>query len=150
MSVTTSTLAPITSAHPYKSEQIPSVVSRAYAKPVHHTGPMRQRDTYQVIHLHPSAPTKPRFGAPCNGCGVCCAWAPCPLGRLLGATGPCAALQWHASSGSYRCGWVQNPMSVLPWLPAKASGWVSRLARRWISSGSGCDAALEAHSGPVD
>ena len=40
---------------------------------------------HAVIHLHPSAPPKPAEGAACNGCGVCCAWQPCPLGVLASA-----------------------------------------------------------------
>ena len=41
----------------------------------------------QAIHLHALAPAKPHTGAACNGCGVCCAWQPCPLGVLaIGAS----------------------------------------------------------------
>ena len=39
--------------------------------------------THAVIYLHPAAPAKPAVGAACNGCGVCCAWQPCPLGMLV-------------------------------------------------------------------
>ena len=36
-------------------------------------------------------PPKPREGAPCNGCGMCCALEVCEIGRraLPGATAPC-------------------------------------------------------------
>jgi len=37
----------------------------------------------RTIWLHRDALPKPDFGAPCNGCGVCCASEPCPLGVLL-------------------------------------------------------------------
>jgi hypothetical protein len=98
----------------------------------------------QVIRLHPEAPSKPAEGAPCNGCGVCCAAEPCPLGVLVSGrrTGSCAALSWTADAGQYRCGLVTAPTQVLRWLPAAAGPLVSRLARRWISAASGCDSNL--------
>ena len=34
----------------------------------------------QIVHLHRDAPPKPAPGAPCNGCGVCCAAETCPAG----------------------------------------------------------------------
>ncbi|RYF67964.1 MAG: hypothetical protein EOO29_36015, partial [Comamonadaceae bacterium] len=59
---------------------------------------------HQVIHLQPDAPTKPAFGQPCNGCGVCCASEPCPAGVLVSRRrhGACAALVWAAGDGLYR------------------------------------------------
>jgi len=52
---------------------------------------------WQVVHVHPSAPSQPAEGAPCNGCGLCCLAEPCPLGMLVSRrrTGTCAALRWH-------------------------------------------------------
>jgi hypothetical protein len=99
-----------------------------------------------VIFLHASAPTKPAEGAPCNGCGLCCAAEPCPLGRLvsLRLQGSCRALQWSDSDVRYLCGLVSAPAGVLPWLPAVLVPVVSRLARRWIASAIGCDASLVA------
>ena len=38
---------------------------------------------WQTIHLYRDAPPKPAVGAPCNGCGVCCAAAPCPASLLI-------------------------------------------------------------------
>ena len=92
-----------------------------------------------VIHLHPHAPAKPAEGAACNGCGVCCAAAPCPLGVLISrrTSGPCAALEWH--DGLYLCGAVLAPERHLPWLPR---AWASALARRWIAAAKGCDSDL--------
>ncbi|MBT9488781.1 MAG: hypothetical protein IV093_14835 [Rubrivivax sp.] len=94
-----------------------------------------------VIHLHTEAPAKPAAGQSCNGCGVCCAWAPCPLGILLSRrrTGPCRALDWDGQR--YRCGVLVNPRRHLPWLPA---GLARRLAWRWIAAAQGCDAELDA------
>ena len=49
-------------------------------------------------------PTKPRYGAPCNGCGVCCQQELCPLGTTaFGAVpAPCPALHWV--QGRFWCG----------------------------------------------
>ena len=86
-----------------------------------------------VVWLHPEAPPKPAEGAPCNGCGLCCQAEPCPLGVLVSRRrrGACAALRWSdaAVTGMTR-----------PW----AVRAMSALARRWIASGIGCDARLDA------
>lgn len=96
----------------------------------------------RVIYLHLDAPPKPATGAPCNGCGVCCAIEPCPLGMLLSRRrrGACKALQWDAEASRYRCGAMADPATHLPRLPA---AWARRLARRWIAAGSGCDSQAE-------
>ncbi|MFZ2987387.1 hypothetical protein [Ideonella sp.] len=94
------------------------------------------------MRLHPSAPPKPAPGDACNGCGVCCAAEPCPLGMLVSwrTRGPCVALDWADAAGQYRCSMVSDPRSRLPWLPKRLAPWISRLALRWISAASGCDA----------
>lgn len=100
--------------------------------------------SWQVIHLHSQAPLKPQLGVPCNGCGVCCATEPCPLGMVLSGrrTGACAALRWSDYGSRYMCGAVAMPRAVLPrWLRMFAP-LLPGLARRWISAGSGCDATL--------
>ena len=91
--------------------------------------------------LHAEAPPKPPFGAPCNGCGVCCASEPCPVGILVSKRrkGACRALQWDAEPKLYRCGVVQAPQQFFPWVPTGARSLVAWLARRWIAAGSGCD-----------
>lgn len=99
-----------------------------------------------VILLHPAAPTKPLPGAACNGCGVCCAWQPCPLGMLVSRRrhGACVALQWDAAAARYRCGMISAPRRHLP----LGAGWlaplIGSLARRWVAAGVGCDSDLEA------
>ena len=95
----------------------------------------------QTIFLHPLAPSKPAQGRPCNGCGVCCAFQPCPLGMLLSrrTTGACRALEWHAKNKHYRCGALATPNKWLPWLPPS---WARQLSQRWISAGAGCDSDL--------
>jgi hypothetical protein len=101
--------------------------------------------SFQVIRIHPDAPPKPAEQAPCNGCGVCCAAEPCPVGVLVSGrlTGACAALQWSVDESRYRCGLASAPQSMLRWLPAFAVPLVRRLALRWISAASGCDARIE-------
>lgn len=106
-----------------------------------------------ILYLEPLAPAKPPEGAPCNGCGLCCLAAPCPLGMVLSRrrTGACAALHWNAEQGRYRCGALVSPQAVLAHaLPARwrgLAGWLARplrlLAWRWIAAGHGCDSSLE-------
>jgi len=93
------------------------------------------------IHLHAAAPPKPGVGAPCNGCGVCCSYTPCPLSRFLlhHRSGTCPALEWLVTEKRYACGLVRDPGRHLPWLPLRLRGLAGRLAARWISAGSGCD-----------
>jgi len=103
-----------------------------------------------VIHLHPDAPVKPAPGQACNGCGVCCAWQPCPLGVLVSGrrSGACKALVWHQPGQRYGCAMVAAPERVWPRLPAPLRPLVRRLARRWIAAGVGCDSDLQTGDGP--
>lgn len=104
----------------------------------------------RFISLHFAAPPKPACGEPCNGCGACCAALPCPLSRLLlgHRTGSCPALQWRAGESRYVCGLVILPSAQLRWLPSLSDALFSRLARRWIAAGSGCD--FDADVGDAD
>jgi len=40
-------------------------------------------------------PAKPKYGSPCNGCGLCCALELCHVAELAfpGASAPCPALK---------------------------------------------------------
>lgn len=107
----------------------------------------------KTILIHAAAPAKPVFGTACNGCGVCCGLAPCPLGVILSARrhGSCVALYWHDETQRYWCGVLREPVRVLHrWLPSSL-GWLgaalgpvlSWLAKRWIGVGQGCDASVE-------
>ena len=95
----------------------------------------------QRIWLARAAPAKPAVGAACNGCGVCCAAAPCPLSTLLlrHRDGACPALQWQATAARYRCGLLAAPTHYLRWLPAVAVPLFALLARRYLAIGAGCD-----------
>ena len=101
-----------------------------------------------VIYLQPQAPAKPVLGAACNGCGVCCAFAPCPLGVLVSGRrhGACAALRWQADGQRYDCAVASDPVTVWPHLPLALRTPLARLARRWIAAGAGCDSDLEAEA----
>jgi hypothetical protein len=101
------------------------------------------------VHLLAVAPPKPAIGAPCNGCGVCCALEPCPVARfLLGVrAGPCRALVWDEGAARYHCGMVCAPSTHLPRLPVMLAPLAARLCRRWIAAGSGCDCDAEVRDG---
>jgi hypothetical protein len=97
----------------------------------------------RVIVLRADAPAMPPHGAACNGCGVCCAAQPCPLGMLLSRRrqGRCRALQWQGSEGRYVCGVLDRPERWLGWVPRT---WARRLVKRWIAAARGCDSTLDA------
>jgi hypothetical protein len=111
--------------------------------------------SHHVILIHPEASSKPAWGAPCNGCGVCCLLEPCPLGVVLSRKrqGACAALRWLPDEHQYRCGALMAPAQVLQQaLPRPLTAlvpslaWIlARLARRWIAAGQGCDSTVQAH-----
>jgi hypothetical protein len=90
--------------------------------------------THRIIQLHVRAPAKPAVGAACNGCGVCCAAEPCPLGMLLSLRrrGRCRMLAWDGATGRYGCAAL-----------AQAPALVAPLVRRWIAAGVGCDSDLQ-------
>lgn len=105
---------------------------------------------HQTIPIHLEAPQKPAWGEGCNGCGVCCAAEPCPVGVLVSGRrqGACRALEWRDAECRYVCGMVSAPGRYLGldrrWLNSIAS----KLASRMISSGSGCDSDAQALDGP--
>ena len=92
----------------------------------------------RTIWLHRDAPPKPAFGEPCNGCGVCCASEPCPLGMLLSRRlrGRCRLLRFEPLGSRYRCGLMPEP--------TRPRRLLSTLVARWIGAGLGCDSTVEA------
>lgn len=98
-----------------------------------------------IVWIQPDAPAKPPLGAPCNGCGLCCLSAPCPLGMLVSRrrTGACHALRWDGVQQRYRCGLIANPAEVTGWTARWALELVRRVAARQIAAGTGCDADIE-------
>jgi hypothetical protein len=107
--------------------------------------PAKFKEKVIILHMHEAAPPKPAWAEPCNGCGVCCAYAPCPVGMLISRrrTGACAALQWMESESRYRCGVLVDPARHTGLRARWAQRLIRRLAGRMISAGSGCDCSLE-------
>ena len=104
-----------------------------------------------IIYIHPDAPPKPVEGQPCNGCGVCCLSAPCPIGILVSRRrqGACTAVQWSKDGQRYVCGMLTAPLQHLGWRGSTDSAVAKNLARlvsgwssRWIAAGIGCDSSL--------
>ena len=96
-------------------------------------------DRATTIWLHVEAPGKPAPGQPCNGCGVCCAIEPCPIGMLVSRSrrGRCRALVWDATACRYRCGLMPvTKAGRRASLGPRLRAW---LLRRWIGAGTGCD-----------
>jgi len=103
--------------------------------------------TTRTIWLHRDAPPKPLPGAPCNGCGVCCASAPCPLGVLVSGrtSGRCSRLRFDDVASRYRCGLVpRTPAAGASWVARATAGTARVLLRRWIGASIGCDSTVEA------
>ncbi len=98
-----------------------------------------------ILALNSEAPDKPAFGAPCNGCGVCCAAETCPWARLLfwQRRGPCPALIWNTEGRRYFCGLLIDPARYVCWLPSRWNIAAIRFFTRRIAVGSGCDATIE-------
>jgi hypothetical protein len=58
----------------------------------------------------PVAPP-PAYGAPCNGCGLCCIEEVCEIGQVLGLEGSGACRGLRFEDGRYWCGPVREPES---------------------------------------
>jgi hypothetical protein len=110
-------------------------------------------NAHKTIHIEPLAPAKPAWGAPCNGCGICCLVEPCPVGMVLSARrrGACDALHWDAQLARYQCGALVRPGEVLrEVLPRSLRGLsgalaplLAAIASRAIAVGVGCDCDLQ-------
>lgn len=72
-----------------------------------------------------SIPAKPKFGSPCNGCGLCCAMELCEVAEIAfkGASAPCPALKLVPDGSRTYCELVAvEAMSDLPKMIAEALG----------------------------
>jgi hypothetical protein len=74
---------------------------------------------------------KPRHGAPCNRCGLCCFSVLCDLAKAVHGDrqGPCPELQFDAKGS--RCGLIE-----------RTEGIMREDAKLLINSGRGCDMLL--------
>lgn len=86
---------------------------------------------------------KPKYGAPCNGCGICCQIEPCLLAQdaLDCHTGPCKALEVEGDRTV--CGLVRRPAWYLfgQDVPESETGWISVMFANLLGLGVGCDAS---------
>jgi hypothetical protein len=86
-----------------------------------------------------TAPEKPRWGDPCNGCGLCCASETCRIARqFMGAmVAPCPAMEFEG--GRFWCGLVRTPHKYL----AETHPWIDDSIRSSfmlvLGVGRGCD-----------
>jgi hypothetical protein len=89
----------------------------------------------------PLLATKPSFGAPCNGCGLCCLSEQCRVSiKEFGAQDVCPALE--TEQGRYWCGLMIHPSKY------GAGGELAQHVgeecaagfwRSYIGAGKGCD-----------
>jgi hypothetical protein len=103
----------------------------------------------RTIWLRADAPSKPQAGTACNGCGICCASEPCPLGMIVSGRRrePCRALAWSEDGRRYRCALLGPPTNLSAPGPLLRR-WRETLLRRWIGAGIGCDSTAEAGREP--
>lgn len=82
-----------------------------------------------------SIPDKPRFGSPCNGCGICCAVEVCQVGiAVLGEiAAPCPAMRF--ADDRFYCGLVLLEQSAREQSPDLEPFFFNVLG-----IGKGCDA----------
>ncbi len=107
---------------------------------------------FQMIELHPNFPAKPDYGAPCNGCGMCCAASPCPVAFafLFQFKGKCRALLWQEEAKRYVCGMVVCPDRYVRLVPRKWREYGGKFFASRIAAGTGCDFAAEIDDLPED
>jgi hypothetical protein len=81
-----------------------------------------------------TAPDKPEFGSPCNGCGVCCSAEVCGVGKAIyGEAQPAPGPAMRFTAGRFWCGAVAMADDLGP-----AYGLALRLK---LGIGVGCDSA---------
>lgn len=73
--------------------------------------------------------TKPIYGAPCNGCGLCCRMEVCGIGKMAypEASAPCPALRWDGNQ--HRCALIEM----------EAASGLEPLMAEALGIGKGCD-----------
>lgn len=90
------------------------------------------------------APSKPRYGDPCNRCGECCRDELCPLASLgfRDWRAPCPAL--IEQDGRFVCGLVVAPRRFAPTQVSRHGvSRVSSAAKTLCGIGLGCDACAD-------
>lgn len=86
--------------------------------------------------------SKPRYGEPCNGCGMCCVAVQCPVSLgLFGEQPLCPALE--QAGDALACGLMRNTLDYVPDMPAWGGKALTEAFALMIGSGLGCDGADE-------
>lgn len=82
------------------------------------------------------APSKPAFGMPCNGCGLCCQMEVCAVGvaALGNVPAPCPGLRFDGAR--FRCMVIETADEHSP--------MASLLMRARLGIDLGCDSEIEA------
>lgn len=85
-------------------------------------------------------PRKPAEGEACNGCGLCCAVALCPLAVefLDAAAAPCPAMEF--ADGRFWCGLARHPSRYLG-TPPFTDRLLAPMIHAELTIGGGCDAS---------
>lgn len=88
----------------------------------------------------PVAPDYPGYGNPCNGCGQCCQFGPCPVAMHFKTwvNGQCKAL--ISKSGRYWCGMMTKPAKYSRMVHRSKNDAVAAKVRWMLGAGVKCDA----------
>lgn len=89
-----------------------------------------------------SLPTKPPYGSPCNGCGLCCLTEQCLVSEaLFGEQELCPAIE--QAGDAIACGLMVNTANYVDDLPAWGGKVLTETFALMIGSGIGCDASSD-------
>lgn len=81
---------------------------------------------------------KPAYGAPCNGCGLCCIATQCPVSvGLYGERTICPALE--QAGDSFACGLMVNPLVHIEGMRDWSGPVMGEMFRLLIGADIGCD-----------
>lgn len=93
-----------------------------------------------IITMAPVILRKPPYGAPCNGCGLCCHREVCAIGiKYFGdVPAPCPGLVWR--NDKYRCAVMEAEEEMIQENPALTP---KTTIKQMLGGGMGCDATTE-------
>lgn len=91
-----------------------------------------------------TAPPKPKYGEPCNGCGFCCAAEVCWVGKAAlqdeDAQGPCTFMVFDEADARFYCGLVREPERFFP--NQVVADCLKNVSVLLLGIGKGCDSEL--------
>lgn len=94
--------------------------------------------TTMIIAAKGTLKPKPKYGDPCNGCGICCIATTCLFGQAVlkhDDSGPCPAFEMGAG-----CGLILHPERHKPFETyVYGAAQMSGAAHHIVSAGTGCD-----------